>query len=284
MAPVINDVNAWLDENKKYFQPPICNKLMHQDGQLKAFFVGGPNSRKDFHMEAGEEFFYMLKGDMRLVVSEKGQFKDLPIREGEVFLLPKGIPHSPQRSEDTIGLVVERERLPEELDCLRYYVEDSDEILYEKWFHCDSLEGLVPLIKEFFASEQHRTGKPIPGTIPIDKPVPQDIQRQLELPFSLNEWLKLHRHHLDTKGKKTLFEGVYASRVNVLGAGIHKPDLDVPETFLWQLEGVTNLKSNGKMYTIKKNQTALLNQGEKYELENVVGSRTLSVVMNVTET
>ncbi|GFU27555.1 3-hydroxyanthranilate 3,4-dioxygenase, partial [Nephila pilipes] len=71
MAPVQYDINEWLEQNKKYFVPPICNKLMYKDGQLKTFFVGGPNSRKDFHMEEGEELFYMLKGDMRLVIAEK---------------------------------------------------------------------------------------------------------------------------------------------------------------------------------------------------------------------
>ncbi|GFY48585.1 3-hydroxyanthranilate 3,4-dioxygenase [Trichonephila inaurata madagascariensis] len=111
----------------------------------------------------------MLKGDMRLVVSERGKFRDIKIREGEVFLLPARIPHSPQRISDTIGLVIERERSWQEQDCLRYYVDDSDEILYEKWFHCENLEELGPLIKEYFNSEAYKTGKPIPGNIYVSK-------------------------------------------------------------------------------------------------------------------
>jgi len=27
----------------------------HNDGQIKSFFVGGPNQRKDYHIEEGEE-------------------------------------------------------------------------------------------------------------------------------------------------------------------------------------------------------------------------------------
>ena len=107
---------------------------------MKVFFVGGPNQRKDFHIEEGEELFYMKKGSMELIVQEQGAFKTVAIQEGQVseiisyvfyfsvnvfvifckvFLLPGKIPHSPQRKDDTIGLVVERERAKQELDCLR---------------------------------------------------------------------------------------------------------------------------------------------------------------------
>lgn len=52
--------------------------------QLKVFFVGGPNQRKDFHMEEGEELFYMKKGDMELIILELGNFRTINIKEGEV--------------------------------------------------------------------------------------------------------------------------------------------------------------------------------------------------------
>jgi len=70
--------------------------MLYGDGQLQAFIVGGPNIRKDYHIEEGEEFFYQIKGDMRLDIMEKGQPKQVPIKEGEVFILPARIPHSPQ--------------------------------------------------------------------------------------------------------------------------------------------------------------------------------------------
>ena len=72
------------------------NKLMHGAGQTKVMVVGGPNTRKDYHIEEGEEFFYMLKGDMQLNIIERGVHKHIPIREGEMFMLPARIPHSPQ--------------------------------------------------------------------------------------------------------------------------------------------------------------------------------------------
>nr|XP_055099634.1 3-hydroxyanthranilate 3,4-dioxygenase isoform X1 [Symphalangus syndactylus] len=156
-------VRAWVEENRGSFQPPVCNKLMHQE-QLKVMFVGGPNTRKDYHIEEGEEVFYQLEGDMVLRVLEQGKHRDVIIRQGEIFLLPARVPHSPQRFANTVGLVVERRRLETELDGLRYYVGDTMDVLFEKWFYCKDLgTQLAPIIQEFFSSEQYRTGKPIPG-------------------------------------------------------------------------------------------------------------------------
>lgn len=72
--------------------------------------VGGPNQRSDYHFQPTEEFFYQVKGDMLLKIIEGGTFKDIPIKEGEMFMLPANTPHSPIRFESTVGLVVERSR------------------------------------------------------------------------------------------------------------------------------------------------------------------------------
>eukprot|EP00795_Rhopilema_esculentum_P003268 gene3268-1597_t len=145
----VYNMSTWVEDNKSSFKPPVCNQLMYGKGQLKVMFVGGPNSRKDYHIEEGEELFYMLKGDMCLKIKERGQPKDIIIKEGQVFVLPSRIPHSPQRMENTIGLVIERERLEEESDGLRYYCEDGVTVLFEKWFRCsDLVKDLPPIIKE----------------------------------------------------------------------------------------------------------------------------------------
>ena len=53
----------------------------------------------------------MAKGNMELVTIQQNKIKRIPIKEGEVFLLPSRIPHSPLRPEKgSLGLVVERER------------------------------------------------------------------------------------------------------------------------------------------------------------------------------
>ena len=151
------NTKAWLEENKNSFAPPVCNKLMHNE-QLIIMFVGGPNQREDYHIEEGEELFYQIKGAMCVKIIENNVHKDIVIKEGEFFLLPARIPHSPQRTADSIGLVIERRRLPDELDGVRWHVPQTVNVLYEKWFHCKDLgTELVPVIKEYFASEEYRT-------------------------------------------------------------------------------------------------------------------------------
>lgn len=111
------------------------------------------------------QFFFMIKGDMCLKVIEGGKHRDVVIREGHSFLLPARVPHSPQRYADTVGLVVERERLLSEMDGLRFYTgTSSTEVLFERWFHCDDLgTQLTPIIMEFFDSIEHKTDQPGPG-------------------------------------------------------------------------------------------------------------------------
>ncbi|GAB5569571.1 3-hydroxyanthranilate 3 [Prionailurus iriomotensis] len=233
-------VKTWVEENRASFLPPVCNKLLHQE-QLKVMFVGGPNIRKDYHIEEGEEkmgVFYQFKGDMVLQVLERGKHRDVTIRQGEVrlgprgrvvkdhgaethrplilsliFLLPAGVPHSPQRFADTVGLVIERRRLKTELDGLRYYVGDTTDVLFEKWFYCEDLgTQLAPIIQEFFSSEQHKTGEPIPDQLLKEPPFPLSTRSVME-PMSLEAWLDRHRRELQAGTPLSLFGDTYETQV-----------------------------------------------------------------------
>lgn len=181
---VVN-ISQWLSANAADFSPPVCNKMLFLDGTLQVMFVGGPNQRADYHINQGEEIFYQLKGDMCVRIMECGTSKDVHIREGEFFLLPAAIPHSPQRYENTMGLVLERARRPGELDGLRYYCDLSNSaILWERWFTCKDLGSeLKPLIAEYFASEEHVTRKPTSQIPPA--PMPIDTETMVKAPFRL---------------------------------------------------------------------------------------------------
>jgi 3-hydroxyanthranilate 3,4-dioxygenase len=104
------DLFAWIESVRSELRPPVGNKLLFGAGQHKVMVVGGPNARRDFHVERGEELFLQLEGDMALEVFERGRHRAVPIRAGEVFLLPGDTPHSPQRAANTVGLVLERAR------------------------------------------------------------------------------------------------------------------------------------------------------------------------------
>ena len=110
----------WIDEHRHLLKPPVGNKKVFEDGEMTVQVVGGPNERTDYHDDPVEEFFYQLKGDMVLKVVDNGKFYDVPIREGDVFLLPAHVRHSPQRPRDSVGLVVEAAR-PHELDAFEWY-------------------------------------------------------------------------------------------------------------------------------------------------------------------
>jgi 3-hydroxyanthranilate 3,4-dioxygenase len=155
--PMPFSFQGWIDQYQHLLQPPVGNKLMsHKDTEFNVMIVGGPNTRSDYHIEDGEEWFYMVKGDMILKVVDNGTFRDIPIKQGESFLLPANVPHSPQRFKDTIGLVLERRRSSDELDGLRWYCSNVEcrEILYEEFFHCTDLgTQLKPVIEKYYADE-----------------------------------------------------------------------------------------------------------------------------------
>lgn len=126
--------HKWVSENQDKLKPPVGN-FMFYHGEFKVMVVGGPNERSDYHIEDGEEWFFQIKGDMSVKIVDNGEFKEIPIKEGEMFLLPAKVPHSPQRPKDTIGIVIERERKKDELDGLRWYCEKCKEVVYEEWFY-----------------------------------------------------------------------------------------------------------------------------------------------------
>jgi len=152
------NLHAWIEENRHLLKPPVGNKMVWKDSEIMVMIVGGPNRRKDYHVDPGEEFFYQIEGDMTLRVIEDGKPRDIVIRQGEIFLLPPWVPHSPQRSANTVGMVVERHRDQGEQDSLRWYCEQCSEVLYDSSFQLVDLgTQLKPIIENFYADAKLRT-------------------------------------------------------------------------------------------------------------------------------
>jgi 3-hydroxyanthranilate 3,4-dioxygenase len=167
------DFKQWIDANRHLLRPPVGNKLVYQDSEFIVMVVGGPNSRKDFHVDPAEEFFHQLEGSMLLRVVQDGCITDLPIRAGEILLLPPRIPHSPQRYADSVGLVIERCRRPGELDGLRWYCERCQQLLYQEFFALTDIETqFPPVFNRFFGSLSLRTCKHC-GAV-MEPPAPAD--------------------------------------------------------------------------------------------------------------
>ena len=152
------NLRQWVDANRALLKPPVGNKRVFRDGDFIIMVVGGPNARKDYHVDPGEEFFYQLEGDMVLRTLQEGRLVDVPIRSGEVLLIPPNLPHSPQRPANTVGLVIERARRAGELDGFQWYCERCGERLYEEFFELTDIERqFPPVFERFFGDAARRT-------------------------------------------------------------------------------------------------------------------------------
>ncbi len=150
----------WIDEHRHLLKPPVGNQQVWADREFMVTVVGGPNARTDFHINEGEEFFYQLEGDITLRVIDEGQQQDIPIREGEIFLLPPKVPHSPQRPPNTVGLVLERRRQPQELDGFMWLCPKCGTKLYEEFLHVTNLvTQLPPVFEHFYGNPDNCTCK-----------------------------------------------------------------------------------------------------------------------------
>jgi 3-hydroxyanthranilate 3,4-dioxygenase len=159
--PTLSPINfkKWIDENRHLLKPPVGNKLIWEDREFIVMVIGGPNARTDYHIDAGEEFFYQIEGNITLRIIQDDRPVDVAIGEGEMFLLPPNVPHSPRRPPGTIGLVIERKRLKGELDGFQWRCEKCGEKLYEEFFELvDIVKQFPPIFDRFYGSE-HSTCK-----------------------------------------------------------------------------------------------------------------------------
>ncbi|KAJ5792743.1 uncharacterized protein N7503_008721 [Penicillium pulvis] len=157
-------LSSWLSANAENLKPPVNNSCLYSGKDFILMAVGGPNTRNDYHINETEEWFFQVKGDMLLkIVENDTQFRDIIIREGETFLLPANVPHSPRRYKDTVGLVMERTRPPRCIDRVRWYCENQDAhteapgIIREEQFYCEDIETqLKDVIEDWMGNEASR--------------------------------------------------------------------------------------------------------------------------------
>ena len=152
------NLQSWIDEHRDLLKPPVGNATIYQDTEFIVMIVGGPNSRKDYHYNEGEELFYQIEGDITVKIIDDGQPKDIHIKQGEMFLLPPRVPHSPQRSANTVGLVIESKRREGELDAFMWFCESCGTKLHEKFLPLTNIVTDLPKVfEEYYGSETSRT-------------------------------------------------------------------------------------------------------------------------------
>ncbi|AHH20975.1 putative 3-hydroxyanthranilate 3,4-dioxygenase [Nocardia nova SH22a] len=157
--PPTIDFAEWIAEHADQLRPPVNNKTMALGSDFIVQVVGGPNQRTDFHVDPYEEWFYQIKGDIHVNVMTAEGEQTVHIREGETWLLPGNLPHSPQRPQDgSIGLVIERVRAEGTLEKFQWYCPNCSGLVHEVQLQVrDIVADLPPVFTAFYADEQART-------------------------------------------------------------------------------------------------------------------------------
>jgi 3-hydroxyanthranilate 3,4-dioxygenase len=153
------NLQQWIDEHRHELKPPVGNRNLYRDaGDYIVMIVAGPNARKDYHYNETEELFYQLEGNITVRIQENGEAVDINLGPGDMYLHPAKVPHSPMRSEGSIGLVIERKRNESHTDGLLWFCDECNNKLHETYFPLTNIEkDFLPRFKEFYASEALRT-------------------------------------------------------------------------------------------------------------------------------
>ena len=155
------NLKQWIAENRDLLKPPVGNKNLYADaGDYIVMIVAGPNARKDYHYNETEELYYQLEGNITVKIQEDGKAVSIPLNEGDMFLLPARVPHSPIRTTDSIGLVIECKRAAQEDDGLMWFCENCNHQLHQYKFHLNNIEkDFIPRFRDFYGSKELRTCK-----------------------------------------------------------------------------------------------------------------------------
>ena len=122
------NLKLWIEENRGDWGQ---RRVIWQDSDFIAFVTRGPNRRKDYHINPGDEIFYQLEGELNLHYLDHEKHDLAVLKAGELFLLPGKIPHSPRRADGSWTLVIERKRTQEEQDRFIWPCEKCGNQLFE---------------------------------------------------------------------------------------------------------------------------------------------------------
>jgi 3-hydroxyanthranilate 3,4-dioxygenase len=173
LQPAINLKN-WIEENRASFRPPVGNKYLYEGRDFFVMVIAGPNARNDFHVVDSEEYFYQLKGDIKVRIRKGRESVDYVVREGETFFIPPNVPHCPMRPPNTLGVVVERTRPPGELEHIVFYCAGCGELVEDIEFDCkDIVVHFRDTMEAFWKDDARRTckkcGKKVERPAPLER-------------------------------------------------------------------------------------------------------------------
>jgi 3-hydroxyanthranilate 3,4-dioxygenase len=152
-------LRGWIDANRHRMIPPISNETIFKGNDTFIVMVSsGPNTRKDYHYNESEELFLQLEGDIEIGLYVDGRHETAAVREGEMFLIPPRVPHQPRRPAGTLGLIIEKHRVPPERDGFLYFCDNCGAKLYDEYFFLEDIVQQFPMVQRaFYDSVEHRT-------------------------------------------------------------------------------------------------------------------------------
>lgn len=154
------NLNQWVEENRHLLKPPVGNKYLYEGRDFFVMVIAGPNARNDFHVVNSEEYFFQVKGDVKVRIREDDKIVDYVIREGETFFIPPNVPHCPVRPPNTIGVVVEKTRHAGEMEHLVFYCEGCGSLVKDIEFDCkDIVEHFRDTMEAFWKDDAGRVCK-----------------------------------------------------------------------------------------------------------------------------
>ena len=145
---------TWLDDHQHLLQPPVGNQQIWSDSQTIVTVVGGPNQRTDFHDDPYEEYFHQFKGNAHLLIADRGRFERVDLHEGDIFLLPAHVLHSPQRPEPgSLCTVIESSRPAGVLDAFEWFCASCGSSVHRSELQLASIvEDLPAVYQRFYES------------------------------------------------------------------------------------------------------------------------------------
>ena len=143
----------WIDDHAADLKPPVGNQQIWADSDLICTVVGGPNQRTDFHDDPHEEYFHQIKGMAHLLLWDRGRYERVDLHEGDVFLLPAHVQHSPQRPQPgSLCTVIERSRAAGVLDAFCWHCAHCGHSVARRELQLASIVTDLPRVFEAFFS------------------------------------------------------------------------------------------------------------------------------------
>ncbi len=170
LAPI--NLKKWIEENRELFKPPVSNRYLYDGRDFFVMVIVGPNARNDFHLVDSEEYFYQLKGDIKVRIRQGDRIVDHLVREGDTFFIPANVPHAPVRPPDTIGVVVEKRRPAGQREHVIFYCDNCEALVEDIDFDCgDIVQHFSQAMLDFWADDARRTCKQCGHKVQKAKPV-----------------------------------------------------------------------------------------------------------------